>query len=251
MKKVLVYLIVFLKLNSSANAGDSKLIESAMFQSVVANKYLASNIGFTIYNKPVVQSLLSLGLKGGFHIDLWNSTPIEKFNQNLGTEQDFGLGWNGLPTLFGASPSSDTILDIGASYFDEPGLMSFGPEDIYYAYVKLSARAKKTTFWVMYEDYVVMPGSLDSGGYHFSLGLDKDRIVLDDWAGMTVSFAGVYDTGAFGFNSGIFFRGTVEFDWEITKEFRIIFPHFDYCMPVTARDHPSDLVITGGFGWKF
>ena len=138
MKKILIVLSVLLGFDSIVMAGGSSgWTPSVTFRSVLASKYVIPN-GSVAYPKMMVQTDLLASFKNGLYIDLWNSTPFEGYDHNLGTEQDLGIGWTGPSYMYIA-------LDVEAMYFDESQMMTLGAEDILYGHAKLSKTTGEIT----------------------------------------------------------------------------------------------------------
>jgi hypothetical protein len=257
MKTLLVSLSVLFGLSLSALADDGtdqNHDPQVTFRSVVASKYLAFGSGGMLYDKPAIQSDLFLSFHDGLYLDLWHSAPFRGYNHNFGTEQDFGVGWSGPLSALGLkSQPSDTTLDIGVTYFDEPSLSVLGAQDIIYSHVKLSKAFKWTTINGCYENYVAMPSSPYRGGSLFSAGASNSASFFKDLTSASVSLSLVYDTGGFGLDSGLLFRGSVELDWKLSKRLTMVMPQVNYYVPVTVHDsRPSfDKVVFGGLGYQF
>ena len=221
---------------------------SVSFRSVIADKYILSN-GEETYNKPVIQSDLYIGFENGFFIDLWNSAPFEGYGQNLGTEQDYGIGWEGPLSKFGFGKK--TIVSVGVTYCNEPKMTEFGMEDMVYSYVKLSQTTAGFNFYGMYESNIPMPKSSYHGGSLLSVGVSRKDSLLDK-LDIDVSFAPVYDSGNFGLNSGLFLKGGVGFNWLLEKNLTMILPQVNYYVPLTMHDSRSSAkTVAGGLSYQF
>jgi len=89
MKKLIVssLAIIFCIASVTVFAAETNAnwIPSVSVRSVVASKYLAFGQGFVNHDKPVVQTDIFAAFDCGFYIDLWNSTPFDGYNKNLGT----------------------------------------------------------------------------------------------------------------------------------------------------------------------
>jgi hypothetical protein len=244
MKELLISLVVFFGPILSVQASeDSSPTPWITFRSVVSNKYiLPSGSGFTVYNKPVIQTDILANFENGVHADLLNTTPFEGYDQDNGTEQDLTIGW---ARTF--NRASDVNLDLGIAYLDEPKLKKLGAQDALYGYVKLSKASDEFTLSGMYENYTSMPGSAYPGGNIFSINLNGVLPMFKDKASLNISFAELYDTGSFGFNQGFYLRGGLEFDWKLTKHLWMILPQGNCCIPVKTSDSPLNWVALGGF----
>ena len=230
---------------------------SVNLRTVVASKYLAFGSGGTLYDKPVIQSDIFTSFQNGFYVDLWNSTALTGHDSNFGWEQDLGIGWAGPLSTFGiCGYASDMTLDIGTTYFDEPGLLTLGAKDVLYSHVKLS---KAITKWFAmngeYENYVTMPKTGYQGGSLFSLGASTSKSFLghnDDLVTASTALAIVYDNGGFGCDDGFLLRGSAELDWKLTTHVTMILPQVNYYVPVTMQDSRRlDAVVFAGFGYHF
>ena len=147
---------------------------------------------------------------------------------------------------------SDFVLDIGSTYFDEPGLLTIGSKDILYNHVKLSRESKVVTVFWQFENYIAMPGSPYKGGNLVSVGASKGVSLFKDRVSANTSLALTYDTGGFGCDSGLLLRGTAELDFAITKHITVILPSVNYYAPLTVRDSRTlDAVVSAGLAYRF
>ncbi len=220
-------------------------VPSVSLRSVIADKFILSN-GDVSYDKSVIQSDLSLSFESGFYIALWNSTPLEKDEEGLGTELDYGFGWTG-PFM------GKTVMDIGLSYCDVPILGRMGAvEDMIYSYVKLSHNVGGINLYGAVENNIPTPESSYRGGSMISVGISKSDLYLDKNLNLYISLEPVYDTGNFGLKNGILVRGNVGFNWNVLENLIIVFPQANYYVPVKVHDgRTSNIAITSGFVYQF
>ena len=255
MKKIIVSLSLVLGLTTTllADATNNGWESSASLQSVVASKYDSFVMGATLYDKPVIQTDLFVSFRNGLYLDLWNSTPLDGYNHNYGTEQDFGVGWSGPLSTFGLKGSaSDVVLNVEVMYFDEPQVGTFGAGDMLYTHVKLSKAFKWVTAFAGYENTAVSPFGSVRGLDVFSVGASKGASFFKDLVSASTSLALAYNTKAFGLDNGLFIRGNVELDWKLTKRLTVILPSLNCWSPVTVCDRRSfDAVIAAGLSLKF
>lgn len=247
------FLMGLASLTLAEESTNSNWTPSVTLRSVVASKYLAFGSGGTLYDKPAIQSDIFVSFRNGFYVDLWNSTPFKGHDNNFGWEQDLGIGWAGPLSTFDLKGfASDMTLDIGSTYFDEPGLLTIGAKDILYNHVKLSKAFKWVTVFGNFENYIAMPGSPYHGGNLYSIGASKGTSFFKDRVSASTSLALTYDDGGFGMDKGFLLRGSAELDWKLTKHLTMILPQVNYYAPLTVRDSRSlDAVVFGGFSYRF
>lgn len=256
MRKIIeiLYLVSFVCVCAIAGESlESGWTPSVSARVVVASKYAAFGSGGILYDKPVIQSDLFVSFRNGFYADLWNSVPFTGHDDNFGWEQDLGIGWSGPLSALGLNGfASDMTLDLGITYFDEPGLLTLGANDILYNHVKLSKAFNLLTVFVDFKSYVPMPHSPYSGGNLYDVGISRGVSVFKDRLSASTSLALVYDDGGFGFDNGLLLYGCAELDWLLTKHLVLILPQVSYYAPITLRDSRSlDAVISGGLGYQF
>jgi uncharacterized protein (TIGR02001 family) len=244
MKKLLLAVSVLACALSTVNAQSTNPPFTVTLSSVVANKYL-NQLGFELYDKPVVQSDLFISHRSGFYIDLWHSTGFDtRLNNNLGDEIDYGAGWNGTLGKY--------FLHIGMNYFDEPNLFTFGRGDIIYTHVRIGREVGFVTLTVGYENFSTFPGTDFEGGNLFSLTANKDVSWWNNRLTTSASVAGVYDDGCCGLDDGFFLKGSVAFIWNVNEHLSFTLPGVYYVLPLTINDvRTTDAMLSVGLTYKF
>jgi ribose 5-phosphate isomerase B len=177
----------------------------------------------------------------------------ELLDENFASEIDYGLGWSGSLSKFGLKGQvGDLVVDLGITYFDEPGVFTFGPGDVWYSHVKLTKSIDKVNVFALFENYTVAPGSGFEGGNLYSVGASTFRSVPKTPLSLFCSLSCTYDDGGFGFDNGFLLKGCVEADWKVTSHISLILPRISYYVPLTVRDsRETDAVISGGISLKF
>jgi hypothetical protein len=210
-----------------------------------ANQYLAFGSGSVLDPDPAMQSLLLVLYPNGWNWSLWNTTNFKKWNSTLGSEVDYGFGWNG-------KVSEHVTLDAGIIYFDEPKVFKLGAGDIVYGHVYVSRDILGLTGTVGYEKYVTMPNSGFKGGDIWHIGASKKNSFSDNQVTLSNSLALAYDNGGFGFDSGLLLRGIVTVDWKLSKRLTLTAPQLYYYVPLTVHDaRKNDLVVYTGVSYTF
>ncbi len=251
MKKLIVVAAAFMPLMAASPLeAQTNCLSSVTLRSVVGDKYLNFANGAELYGEPVAQSQLLVNFRNGFYIELWNSTPFGDWNENLGTEQDVGVGWTGPLSLCGLSGGfGETVLDIGVSYFDEPDLAKLGSDDIVKSYLQLShdftIGGHKFSALAHYRNYTAMPRSSFRGGSYLGVGMATTVPLVK--VSITTSLSPVWDFGGFGADDGLMLQGGAELDWKLGKRITLILPQVMYYAPLTMDDRPLDAVVFGGF----
>lgn len=260
MKKIVVSISValFVATHVACAAGETNSgwgISSVTASSVVADKYCAFGSGALFYDNPVLQSDMVVTLNNGAYALLWHSAPVgnSSWNENFASEMDYGLGWSGPLSKFGLKgQAGELVIDVGITYFDEPGVFSFGPGDVWYSHVKLTKSIDKVDLFALFENYTVAPGSTFEGGNLYSVGASTFRPVPKTPLSLFCSLSCTYDDGGFGFDNGFLLKGCVEADWKVTSHISLILPRISYYVPLTVRDsRETDAVISGGISLKF
>jgi hypothetical protein len=257
MKKLLVKVsLIGFTLNllaSDTNSVWNDWSPTVSIQTIVADKYLAFGSGSTLYNKPTLQSDIWVGFGNGLYFNLWNSTPFERYNDNFGTEQDYGIGWAGALSSFGIKNAlSDLSLDIGTTYFDEPNIFTLANGDTLYTHIKVSKPLKWCTVACEYENYSTFPCNASEVEHIGSVEASKVWSLWNNRVSISASVALAYDSGVFGSDNGLLLRSFGEIDWKITKRLSLILPQLSGYQPLTIRDkRKTDGVIASGFSYKF
>ena len=253
MLLVAAVLVGFTSANAETTNAPSGWTPSLTASSLYASKYYSGSCAVTVYRKPVIQTDLFLSFQNDFYADLWNSTPFEKWNKTFGTEQDICAGWAGPLSTFGIGGfASNIVIDVGLSYFDEPGLESFGANDMLETHVRLTKDVKLFKVFAGFEDYVTMPGTGVNGGNVVFTGISKDVAFVKDILSASTSFTVCYDDGVLGRNEGFFFRGSSQLTWTLTKHVSLIAPQLIYGGPITDhRDRKADGAVLGGVVYQF
>ena len=264
---VSIFLSAFTVLADTNSAPASPAIMSAPSQSgwtpsitlktEYDTKYLAFGSGAVLYGKQCIQSDLNLAFQNGLRVDLWNSTPFEAYNRDFGTEQDFGLQWVGQLSKLGLSgPLSALVLDVQATYFDEPGILTLGKKDVLYTHASLSKEVRWFTVTAEVEDYMVMPNSGYHGGDLFSLGISRKWSIFKardggDRVSAFTSVAFVYDNGGFGADDGFILRGFAELDWRLSSHLTA-YGGVNYYIPFGVKDkRETDAAWRIGISYSF
>ncbi len=247
MKKYIVNAVFFCAVLvpfMGARAASPEITLSSMF----ATKYLEFSRGFVLHNEPVLQTDLLVtftnGPVNGLYLDLWNSTGFDRWNNNLGDEIDYGIGWNGTIKGFGAH--------VGFTYLNEPNPLTFGSGDILYTHVRLTKDFKPFSVTLGYENHTTMPGSDFEGGNLVSLGVSRSFNFCESRFSLTTSLSSIYDFGGFGLDRGFFLKGSAGIGWNINKHLTIAPLAVTYYVPLTVRDsRETDAVLFSGFILKF
>jgi hypothetical protein len=245
--KVFCYLFVAIALTTGSvnSAHATNAWPSVTFSSYWANQYLAFGGGAVLYDKPVVQSDLYVSFDNGLYLDLWSSTSLDtKWNNNLGDEVDYGIGWEKTIRKY--------TVRIGFIYFDEPNVFTLGAGDIAYTHAKVSRPVYGITLCAGFENYITMPDSGFQGGNIFSVGLSKSVSLRKDKLSLGASAALAYDDGGFGLDNGLLGRGNISATWKLTKKLSFIAPSVSWYAPLTIDDSRKfDTVVSAGFSYKF
>lgn len=221
--------------------------------SVYATKYLAFAAGVPLYDGPVVQSSLLVNFNNGLYGGLWSSVPTTTgWNENLGSEFDFIAGWSGPLSTFGFSGLlSNVVVDVGLTYFDEPGVFTLGSGDIFNSHISLSRDVGPVNLRLSYENYTTTPGSGFEGGNVVTLAAAKTFHVAS-FLDLSSSVGVAYDDGRFtGTDSGFLFRGSVEADWKIGRYTTLVLPQINWYVPTMHDVREPDAVIFLGVKFSF
>ncbi len=209
---------------------------SVTLTTTAADKYLAFGNGIPLYENPVIQSDIFAIWKNGLYAVIWNSTGFDsKWNNNLGDEVDYGVGWT--HDFFGLN------LNIGSTYFDEPKVFTLGAGDILYNHARITKDFKHLSVFVGFENYITMPNSGFEGGNLVSLGATKALTFWNGHASFNNSLAIVYDDGIAGYDNGFLLRGTTGLGWNLTKRLVLNLPSINYYVPFTPDGRKIDAVF--------
>ena len=235
---------VVLLLPFQAHAEEKSLV-AVTLSSTFASKYLAFGSGAVLYDKPVLQSDLFVEFKNGLYVDLWHSTGFDDaWNNNLGDEVDYGVGWNGSIKNFSIS--------LGCTYFDEPNVFTLGGDDILYTKAFISRQYKHVGVTVGYENYTTMPDSGFQGGNLYSAGFNKSIPLIKDRLTLNNSIAAVYDDGGFGYDDGFLLRGNIGLSLTVSKHLTLNVSSVNYYIPLSVHDaRKTDAVVFVGFKYLF
>ena len=210
------------------------------------SNYLAFGAGIELWDQPCVQGDISWFWKNGVYLFLWGSTDLEgRPGSSLADEYDLGLGWAGVVKGWN--------VDIGVTYFDEPHLgkvARLGEEDILYTRLKIGHSIGRN--WTMsgtFENYATMHNTGYSGGNLYGLELAK-TFSISKKVSVPFSVATIYDDGGFGFDDGVFIRGSLGADITLTKTLTLN-AGGRYYLPVGVNDaRKNDVMSFIGLTWK-
>lgn len=182
-------------------------------------KYLGGN-GAVFHSSPVQQTSMTLSLSKGFYFGAWDSVPLggPKLEQNFGYEVDFSGGWNGQLHGFNLSTS---MTHVGVT----PLLQYRGDVIQFSATVsrdqKIGFNQVLTPyFWVAHVMPTIGNSPRQGNFYHEGLRWNWKR---GPWsASMDAEL--MYDSGAFGFNSGYLLRGGTNISRTVGKHMSIGVP---------------------------
>lgn len=220
----------------------------------IADRYIGFSSGEVFYNRAVVQSDVNVSFDSGFYVDIWNSKAVfNPWGQTFGDEVDYGIGW--IWRLLGFN------IDVGLTYFDEPGVMSFGKDDCWYTHVTVShdvslpmlpgSKDSPLTVSATYEDYRTTAVTAYKGGDRFSLGLSREQ-ECNDHLSMNVSETFVYDSGAFDLDAGFLFRMETDLKWKLSEQLSLTFPQVNLYVPLTVSDNrETEVVVSTAASYKF
>lgn len=218
------------------------------------SKYLGPCNGIPFSKRPVVQTSATATHRSGVSFTFFHSTGIDGDLNEEGKyddEIDLGVGYSrNLGKGFG--------LDLGVTYFDEPGLGTFGGEDIWYVNAELGKSllgpdGMLTNFppvsaYIGYCVYIPNPNSGTDGNEIIDLGLRASPSVGRLTVPASVAIA--YDTGGFGTAKGYIARARVAMDWKINERWSVTLPSVTTYQPVNRTDIDEQIVFGASINWS-
>ncbi len=211
---------------------------SVSFKSNILSQYVDTD-GQVYYNKPVVQSEITIPLSHGFYIDVWHSAGI-----NMRT----GDG-NELVTSIGWSKEGKVSVDMGVSYYDFPTFFHGPKNDLYVAYGKVSKifRYNYGSLEPALEltHYKSGKGS-DGGGSRAKISVEYSRKLYSD---LTYIASIVHDNGTFDSASAWVTSHELSFGWKIGKV-TIKLPSIAAYVPLSTHSGRKISMVCG-FGISF
>lgn len=196
-------------LQQESRVVDVSFIRGATLTINVREQYFGSNRS-VFYDGPVSQNDLFLVFPKGFYGDIWWSFGLDNSQSwdDFDDEVDLTLGW--------ARGFRGYNLDVGASYF---AIVEILPSDVWNPYLEINKTFQvgskhsltpygKLEYYFPAEGTEPARGLIGRLGVRHSLQL-KDTVSLDSWG------AAFYDTGAFGFDSGVLYEGGTGISWNL------------------------------------
>jgi hypothetical protein len=225
----------------------------------VASQWLSQYVntgGIAFSDKPVVQSSLTVTLQSGFYAQIWHSTGISSdLLNNRGAEIDFYLGWSGRLYWLENPFLNSLEWDVNISYQDYPGLFSRMKED----FLGLGLEVKKP--FELNEAHVLSPfvaveyyyplGNGGEQGMYGSVGIKHSWKI---WKSISLeqSVRGTYDSGAFGYESGLVGAYTASLQWKATEHLNVDLGLVQYTVPISSfHDRSNEVVYGAGIRYAF
>jgi hypothetical protein len=215
-------------------------------RSVFGTQFLDPGTGYVIYDKPVIQSDLEIGLPFGFRMNVLNSKSLNDggWGETLGDEMDYTLGWRGaIIKNFG--------LDVSVTFLDELHLFQMGEDDIFYSRFHFSYTHNEWRFSGIWENYATFSSGHLTGGDLVGIGVSKEFALVGEWMVLETETATLYNTGAL-HREDFFQRGMVSLGLEITEGLTVIAPRIDFYVPFQhGRHQENDAVVFMGLKYRF
>lgn len=214
-------------------------------RSMFGTQFLDPGTGYVVYDKPVVQSDLEIGLPLGFRANILNSKSLNGgWGETLGDEMDYTVGWRG-----GVVKNLD--LDVSVTFLDELHLFQMGEDDIFYSRLHLLYLKNDWKFSGIWENYTAVSSGHLTGGNLVGLGVAREFALIDEWLILEAETATLYNTGAL-HREGFFERGMVGLFWEISEGLTVIAPRVDFYIPFQNDHHQeNDAVVFAGLKYQF
>lgn len=171
--------------------------DQVVFTSKVKTMYLGGN-GAVFYDGPVLQSDLYLGWDSGFFVDVWTSTAANT-RRNFDKEIDFIIGYNG--------QIGDMKFAVDVGYF------VLVISDVVNLNVDLNPIGP---LFLRAELYAPVHSGGPKSGFVPAMGL-RNRFSLSPLTTLVIEEWLEYDSGAFGFEKGLFAQGYVGLDVTMTE----------------------------------
>lgn len=226
----------------------------------VASQWLSQYVntgGISFYDKPVLQSSLTITLPSGFYGQVWHSTGISSdLLNNRGAELDLYLGWSGRLYWLENPILNSLEWDMYVSYQDYPGLFSKMKED----FLGLGLEVKKPfeideshtlSPFVAVEYYYPLSGNGGEQGMYSSIGIKHSCKI---WKSISLeqSVRGTYDSGAFGMESGLVGAYTASLQWKATDHLNVDLGLVQYTVPISSfHDRSNEIVYGAGIRYEF
>jgi len=213
--------------------------------------------GISFSGGPVLQSSLTVSLPSGFYAQVWHSTEIDaNLLDNPGAELDFYLGWSGRLYWLENPFLNSLEWDVNISYQDYPGLFSRMKED----FLGLELEVKKPfelnevhvlSPFVAVEYYYPLNGNGGEQGAYASVGLRHSWKIWESIS-LEQSVRGTYDSGAFGYESGIVGAYTASLQWKATEHLNVDLGLVQYTVPISSfHNRKNEIVYGAGIRYEF
>lgn len=241
MKTKMFFAILWLSIQNAFSWALPEITIRSMF----GTQFLDPGTGYTIYDKPVIQSDLEIGLPLGFRINVLNSKSLNGgWGETLGDEMDYTVGWRG-----GIVKNLD--LDMSVTFLDELHLFQMGEDDIFYSRFHLSYTQNHWRFSGIWENYSTYSKGHLTGGDLLGVGAGREFTLVGEWLVLEAETATLYNTGAL-HRDGFFQRGMINLGWKIAEGLTVIAPRIDFYVPF-KNDHrqKNDAVVFAGLQYQF
>lgn len=214
-------------------------------RSMYGTQFLDPGTGYVVYDRPVVQSDLEIGLPLGFRVNILNSKSLNGgWGETFGDEMDYTLGWKG-------KVIEKIGLDVSVTFLDELHLFQLGEDDLLYTRLHLSYTLNEWKFSAIWENYTTISSGHLTGGELLGAGISREFALVGEWLALEVETATLYNTGAL-HRDGFFQRGMVSLGWEITEGLTVIAPRVDFYIPFQHDHHQeNDAVVFAGLKYQF
>jgi hypothetical protein len=208
-------------------------------------QFLDPGTGYVIYDKPVIQSDLEIGLPFGFRANVLNSKSLNGgWGETLGDEMDYTIGWRG-------GIVRNLNLDVSVTFLDELHLFQMGEDDIFYSRFHLSYTHNDWSFSGIWENYSTYSDGHLTGGDLLGFGVTKEFALVGEWLILEAETATLYNTEAL-HREGFFQRGMLALGWEIAEGLTMIAPRVDFYIPFENHHHKvNDAVVFAGLKYQF
>lgn len=215
-------------------------IESYSVKTGWVSQYVLAN-GAVLYNKPTVQTDLSVSLKNRVFFDVWNSLPLDlgEIGENFSTELDFTIGYT--------TVVKDYSVSVSVNYYDLKDSLTFDSSDIATVILNVGRTyevTQNTSINLFFKSETMFAMSGDSLFETFPrIGVSTTHQINEHWSIFQKNYI-LHDAGAFGADSAFIMNSEVGVIYS-NQDWTIEVANLKYFTPISGGDDRDQELVFG------